>query len=79
MKPRPLIYWSAFSLAAILLVGATDYGMAAMLDIDLPDSAAASILPVPEPSRAFLLFAGIMAMAFTYRSAWLSWKRKPVA
>jgi hypothetical protein len=34
-----------------------------------------SVQPVPEPSRALLLFAGIMAMAFTYRRAWLSWKR----
>jgi hypothetical protein len=34
-----------------------------------------SILAVPEPSRALLLFIGVMAMAFTYRQAWLNWKR----
>lgn len=34
-----------------------------------------SPLPVPEPGRAVLLFAGIMAMAFTYRRVWLNWKR----
>jgi hypothetical protein len=49
--------------------------MAAMLDLNLPGADASNVLPVPEPSRAFLLFAGIMAMAFTYRRAWLGWKR----
>lgn len=34
------------------------------------------VLPVPEPSRAVLLGVGIMAMAFTYRKAWLNLKRK---
>jgi len=68
-------YWFACCIIAVFAVGVTEPGMAAMLDISLPEGGASSVLPVPEPSRAFLLFAGIMAMAFTYRHAWLSWKR----
>ncbi len=75
MPIRSFIYWFACSIAAFIAVGATESGMAAMLDLSLPQAGASTVLPVPEPSRAFLLFAGIMAMAFTYRSAWLSWKR----
>ncbi|OYW78111.1 MAG: hypothetical protein B7Z37_01165 [Verrucomicrobia bacterium 12-59-8] len=63
------------SVAAVIAVGATEPGKVATLDLNLRGEAISSMLPVPEPSRAFLLFAGIMAMAFTYRSAWLSWKR----
>lgn len=75
MALRSFIYWFACSIAAVILVGATESAMAAVQDLNLPAAGASSVLPVPEPSRAFLLFAGIMAMAFTYRSAWLSWKR----
>jgi hypothetical protein len=43
------------------------------------DAAASHILPVPEPGRVMMLFAGMMAMAFTYRRAWLNWKTAPKA
>jgi len=75
MSIRSFRYWFACSIIAVIAVGATEPGMAAMLDLKLHEAGASSVLPVPEPSRAFLLFAGIMAMAFTYRHAWLSWKR----
>ena len=75
MSFRSFRYWFACCIIAVMVVGATESGMAAMLDLKLPGVDASSVLPVPEPSRAFLLFAGIMAMAFTYRRAWLSWKR----
>ncbi len=68
-------YWLACSIIAVIAVSATESGMAAIMDINLPAGGASSVMPVPEPSRALLLFAGIMAMAFTYRRAWLSWKR----
>ncbi len=68
-------YWFACSIISFVAVGATEPGMAAMLDLNLPGANASGVLQVPEPSRAFLLFAGIMAMAFTYRRAWLSWRR----
>jgi hypothetical protein len=75
MSFRSFRYWFACSIIAVVAVSATESGMAAMLDLNLPGADASNVLPVPEPSRAFLLFAGIMAMAFTYRRAWLGWKR----
>jgi hypothetical protein len=56
-------------------VGATEPDQARTLDLTVPGTAISSVIAVPEPSRALMMFAGIMAMAFTYRHAWLSWKR----
>lgn len=75
MSFRSFSYWLACSIAAAIAVGATEPDKTGSLDLTLPASAVSSVLQVPEPSRALLLFAGIMAMAFTYRHAWLSWKR----
>ena len=75
MSFRNFRYWFACSIIAVIAMCATEPSMAAMLELKLPEGGASSVLPVPEPSRAILLFAGIMAMAFTYRHAWLSWKR----
>ena len=75
MSFRSFIYWIVCSIAAAIAVGATEPETSAALDLSLPGNAFSSVVAVPEPSRAFLLFAGIMAMAFTYRHAWLSWKR----
>ncbi len=72
---RSFSYWFACSVAAAIAVGATEPDKITPADITLPGAALSSIAPVPEPGRALLLFAGIMAMAFTYRTAWLSWKR----
>jgi len=41
----------------------------------LPGDVAYQPLPVPEPARAVLLGIGIMAVAFTYRRAWLNMKQ----
>lgn len=73
MTFRSFSYWFVCSIAAAIAVGAAEPDMASTLAFTLPQTS--SVLPVPEPSRALLLFAGIMAMAFTYRRAWLSWKR----
>ena len=75
MTLRSFSYWFVCTIAAVMAVGAVEPDNAAALNFTLPVTAASSVLPVPEPSRAFLLFAGIIAMAFTYRSAWLSWQR----
>ncbi|MDH4452877.1 MAG: PEP-CTERM sorting domain-containing protein [Verrucomicrobiota bacterium] len=74
MSFRPLFYWLLCSAFAVMAVGATKPGLVEP-DVFRFSAHAASVQPVPEPSRALLLFAGIMAMAFTYRKAWLSWKR----
>ena len=75
MSFRSFSYWFICSIAAVIAVGAAEPDMASTLSFSLSEAGNASVLPVPEPSRALLLFAGIMAMAFTYRRAWLSWKR----
>lgn len=75
MSVRSFSYWLACSITAAIAMGATEPDKAASLTFKLPSEAASAVQAVPEPSRALLLFAGIMAMAFTYRHAWLSWKR----
>ncbi|MCB1279098.1 MAG: PEP-CTERM sorting domain-containing protein [Prosthecobacter sp.] len=73
MITRSFSYWFVCGVIAILAVEVAEAGMEP--SFTLPAEAASSVLPVPEPGRAILLFAGIMAMAFTYRRAWLGWKR----
>jgi len=75
MSLHSFSYWFVCTISAVIAAGATEPHTAPTLDLNLPASAMNTVLPVPEPSRAMLLFAGIMAMAFTYRSAWLSWHR----
>jgi len=75
MSFRSFSYWLACCIAAAMAVGATEPEKAGTQDLTVPGTAISSVISVPEPSRALLLFAGIMAMAFTYRHAWLSWKR----
>ncbi len=71
MLVRSITYWF---LCGVIAVGAAKAGVADTTTFMLPANASA-IQVVPEPGRAVLLFAGIMAMAFTYRRAWLNWKR----
>ncbi|MFO1485518.1 MAG: PEP-CTERM sorting domain-containing protein [Verrucomicrobiaceae bacterium] len=74
MSVRSFAYWFLCSAFAVIAVGAAEPGVVDTATFMLPADASA-IHAVPEPGRAFLLFAGIMAMAFTYRRAWLNWKR----
>ncbi|SKA80007.1 PEP-CTERM protein-sorting domain-containing protein [Prosthecobacter debontii] len=74
---RTILYWlatTAFAVAMAHSSGQSAAGEAA--DLLWAPSGAADVLPVPEPSRAVLLGVGIMAIAFTYRKAWLNLKRK---
>jgi hypothetical protein len=75
MTFRSFSYWFASSLVAVLAASAGETSASAETPFVLPADAEMSILAVPEPSRALLLFIGVMAMAFTYRQAWLNWKR----
>ena len=75
MTLRSITYWLVCSITAVIAVGAAEPDMAGTPSFTLPENASSMVQTVPEPSRALLLFAGIMAMAFTYRKAWLSWKR----
>lgn len=75
MTFRSFSYWLACSIAAAIAVGATEPERGSVLESSLTETTLSTVHTVPEPSRALLLFAGIMAMAFTYRHAWVSWKR----
>ena len=74
MSVRSITYWLVSCIVAAIAVSAAEPASELALQFTLPASYASSVLPVPEPGRAVLLFAGILAMAFTYRRAWLSWK-----
>lgn len=80
MSLRSLLYWFICITFAVYVAQAAEplnpdtiaaWGSANALD--------SKLLPVPEPGRALLLFVGVMAMAFTYRRAWLNWKMEPKA
>ncbi len=72
---RSFFYW-LFSIAlATLATAASDHADRNGGFLWSPDLAA-DVLPVPEPSRAILLGVGILAIAFTYRQAWLNLKRR---
>ena len=74
---RTFLYWLTSMTIAVLAAGASDQrGMAADEWWTSTDHLAANVLPAPEPSRAILLGVGIMAIAFTYRKAWLNLKRQ---
>ncbi len=75
MSARPTIYWLICSVFAAIAVHAAEPSSGEVAPFLLPAGDASLVLPVPEPGRALLLFAGIMAMAFTYRRVWLNWKR----
>ncbi len=75
MTHRSITYWLVCSITAVIAVGAAEPNISSALPFTLPENASTMVLTVPEPSRALLLFAGIMAIAFTYRKAWLGWKR----
>ncbi len=77
---RSILYWMCCTVFAVLAAKASDMTSstsaeaALTLSHQMPD-----ILPVPEPGRAVLLGVGILAIAFTYRKAWLNMKRSDAA
>lgn len=76
MSARPTFYWLAcITLAAIAAQAADPMVMDEAARLVIPQADQNLMQQVPEPGRALLLFAGIMAMAFTYRKVWLNWKR----
>lgn len=80
MKSRSIIYWITSSAIALLATHAA-YPAGAPAAQDLPviaNSAIQTASSITDPSRAIMLFAGIMAMAFTYHRAWQNWRTAPV-
>jgi hypothetical protein len=80
MSGRTALYW-LICLAFALFVARAAEPAATVDGVTwvTTDATASHILPVPEPGRVMMLFAGMMAMAFTYRRAWLNWKTAPKA
>jgi len=60
---RRLIFWSTVLVVAVLAVRASAMGRG--LELLGGD-------PLPEPARAAFLGAGILAVAYAYRRAWLN-------
>tara|TARA_R110002049_G_scaffold24191_3_gene85869 strand:+ start:726 stop:971 length:246 start_codon:yes stop_codon:yes gene_type:complete len=75
---RSFAYWISTFALAFLAAHATGSEKAAegSLDFATTGDALIHVLPVPEPARAAFLGIGIMAVAFTYRRAWLNLKRQ---
>ena len=72
---RAPFYWMVVTVIAVVAAHASDIEKEAASVLWVSPSQL-DVLPVPEPSRAVLLGIGIMAIAFTYRRAWLNLKRK---
>jgi len=80
MSVRSLLYWFiCFTFAVYVAQAADPLNPDTMAALSAGKALDSKLLPVPEPGRALLLFAGVMAMAFTYRRAWLNWKIEPKA
>lgn len=74
---RSFVYWTASLSLAVM--AATALGSDGSMDWTASDPMLIHALPVPEPARAAFLGIGIIAVAFTYRRAWLNMKRRSEA
>ncbi len=70
---RTFFYWLTSTAIAVLAASASEQGDG-LVGMAWTAGSRIDALPVPEPSRAILLALGILAIAFTYRRAWLNWK-----
>ncbi len=68
---RALIYWSLSSAVAVAAARASAETHE-MIGFAYGSGQIAPGLPVTETARSVLLAVGIMAVAFTYRRAWLN-------
>ena len=76
MTKRSVFYWLICTVFAVLAAHSSE-PVSPELAWQPVEADAVQISLVPEPARAMMLFAGIMAMAFTYRRAWMNWKVSP--
>lgn len=80
MTGRSILYWLlCFAFAVLVAPAAEPDAVVEGMTWVKTGATESRILPVPEPGRVMMLFAGVMAMAFTYRRAWLNWKTTPKA
>jgi len=80
MSVRSLLYWFiCFTFAVYVAQAAEPLNLDSAAAWSAGSALESKLLPVPEPGRAFLLFAGVISMAYTYRRARLNWKMEPKA
>ncbi len=70
---RSLPYWLASTFVAVLASRAAERGDSL---VAMAGETAVPLLAVPDSGRSALLGIGVMAMAYTYRQAWLGWRRR---
>ena len=70
---RALTYWLASIFVAVLASRAAERGDSL---VALAGETAEPLLAVPDSGRSVLLGVGVLAMAYTYRQAWLGWRRR---
>jgi len=68
-----LSYWLASVFVAVLASRAAERGDSL---VSLAGETAIPLLAVPDSGRSALLGIGVLAMAYTYRQAWLNWRRR---
>lgn len=75
---RSVSYWTAALSVAVLAAQAVGNPKAVgdAAEWMAPSEGLIHVMPVPEPARAAFLGIGIVAVAFTYRRAWLNMKRR---
>lgn len=86
-RMRSLLYWLCASLVAVVAAHAADFRrsyveasfVGPLLPGQEPLVAMAPYTPAPDPARSILLGVGVMAMAYTYRRAWLNLRPQPAA
>ncbi len=69
---RSLTYWLASTFVAVLASRAAERGESL---VALAGETPLPLLAVPDSGRSILLGVGVLAMAYTYRQAWLGWRR----
>lgn len=76
MNLRSITYWlvcCTLAFVATHVVPAQSFGS----ELAAAPASIQQLLPVQDPRRTVPLFLGVLAMAFTYRRAWLNWKNIP--
>lgn len=75
MKIRALFYWVVSVWVAAYAAGHALASSATEVEAVTPASGSlANMVTVPEAARSALLFAGILAVAYTYQRAWLNFR-----
>jgi hypothetical protein len=78
MKIRAITYWIICVLLAFAAAHATGSSGDAQI-VAVTGAETLSTVAVPDSVRSLLLMAGILAVAHTYRRAWLNFRGQPAS